>query len=40
MTAWLYVLGACAIAYAIKLAGYLAPDSSSTPRRCVAPARP
>lgn len=27
MTAWLWVLGACAIAYAIKLAGYLAPDS-------------
>ena len=27
MTAWLWVLGACAVAYAIKLAGYLAPDS-------------
>ncbi len=27
MTAWLWVLGSCAVAYAIKLAGYLAPDS-------------
>jgi len=27
VTAWLWVLGACAVAYAIKLAGYLAPDS-------------
>jgi len=27
VTAWLWVLGACAVAYVIKLAGYLAPDS-------------
>lgn len=27
MTAWGWVLGACAIAYATKLVGYLAPDS-------------
>lgn len=27
MTAWLWVLAACAVSFAIKLAGYLAPDS-------------
>lgn len=27
MTAWLWVLAACAVAFAIKLLGYLAPDS-------------
>lgn len=27
MTTWLWLLGACAIAFVTKLAGYLAPDS-------------
>lgn len=39
MTAWLWILGACAISFAIKLAGYLAPESlvdSPTMRRASA----